>query len=65
MAQVQCKLCGATVEDSDILHRKLDEWVLKLVLKDHPDWVLADGACPQCWEAVEKMKSQADGVNLR
>ena len=49
MPESTCALCGAGVDDpSAILQKEVDEWMLKVIMKDHPDWRQSDGACPKC-----------------
>lgn len=59
-----CKLCDEMTEETELVERELDEWLLEVVLKDHPDWKQSDGTCPKCWEALQKMKSEADKLRI-
>ncbi len=61
MSQTICPLCGESVDDaSKVVHREIDEWLLQLVLQDHPDWKQSDGACGKCWKDIARLKREAD-----
>ena len=42
----------------------LDEWLLNLVLLNHPEWKRADGSCPDCETEIERMQERADTVEV-
>ena len=42
----------------------LDEWLLKLVIKDHPDWRQSDGSCAKCRAEVQRMNERAERLEL-
>ena len=63
MANTICPLCSEAVEDESlILHMEIDEWLLQLVLQDHPDWKQSDGACGKCWEKIRELNEQAERI---
>ena len=44
MSNMQCPLCGKEAE----LMKVAEEWLLKEIAKEHPEWVESDGACEPC-----------------
>ena len=63
MADTICPLCSEAVADESlILHMEVDEWLLQLVLKDHPEWKQSDGACKRCWGVIDQLKRDAEGL---
>ncbi|MDX8402825.1 MAG: hypothetical protein R8K54_00270 [Mariprofundaceae bacterium] len=42
-----CPLCG---KERDTEEHEVEHYVLKLIRKDHPDWMEKDGACKLCIE---------------
>lgn len=42
---MKCPLC--LKETSDI-HAEIEQLVVDLIARDHPEWKRADGSCPSC-----------------
>lgn len=38
----------------------LDQLLLQLVLRSHPEWQQPDGSCPACWLEIQRMRARAD-----
>jgi len=65
MSKFNCNLCGSTVEgDFKSLHDDLDDWMLKMILREHPKWKETDGACPKCLEELKKRYKQVDEMEI-
>lgn len=45
----RCPRCGRDIEESILLpHVKAEEYLIGLIRRDHPEWVLSNGECPRC-----------------
>lgn len=44
MNEQPCPFCSKEAE----LMKVAEEWLLKEIAKEHPEWVEADGACDSC-----------------
>ena len=65
MSDYQCALCGSSVqEDTAIYHKDLDEWMLKIIVKQHPSWKESGGACPKCVEELKKRYKEVDEMEI-
>ena len=56
-----CKLCGQEV---DSLGKIAEQWLLKIIILEHPEWVEEDGACPKCIEYYESLTDPLDIIQL-
>ncbi len=58
----QCPICNKPVDESIIKTcEDAQEWVMKMIKRDHPGWIATDGSCPQCLDYYEKLgKKSAD-----
>jgi len=52
-----CKLCG---QESDSICEITEQWILKIIILEHPEWVEEDGACPKCTEYYESLTDNLD-----
>ena len=44
-----CQICNRPVDvQSALTHVKAEEYLLDLIKKDHPEWKVDKGTCPQC-----------------
>jgi len=51
MDKKECPLCENVVEEKDFTyHHQIEEVLIDLIKKNHPQWVAYDGACPKCVE---------------
>jgi hypothetical protein len=41
----------------------LDQLLLRIVLRSHPEWQRPDGSRPSCWLEIQQMQARADGVD--
>ena len=48
-------LCPLCREESSELHVEVEQLVIDLIARDHPEWKRADGSCPECIEYYEKL----------
>ncbi len=57
---------NATIQPSDDRIRDfefdLDQLLLQIVLRSHPEWRRPDGSCPTCWPEIQRMRTRADDV---
>ena len=42
----------------------LDDWLLNLVMLNHPEWKHSDGSCPECRVEIQRMRERADAVEV-
>ena len=42
----------------------LDQLLLQLVVRSHPEWQRPDGSCPSCWMEIQRMQVRADSVDV-
>jgi len=38
----------------------LDQLLLQIVLRSHPEWQLPDGSCPTCYLEIQQLRARAD-----
>lgn len=55
---------GRKADGSASLDFDLDDWLLNLVMLNHPEWQRADGSCPECQAEIKRMQARADRVNV-
>ena len=59
--QYECKICGRMVHEKHSLeHIKAEEYLIKLIEKDHPQWRHKDPTCPECIEYYRKLIHEAE-----
>ena len=56
-----CKLCG---QETDSLCEITEQWILKIIILGHPEWVEEDGACPKCTEYYESLTDNLEIIQL-
>jgi len=57
MAKANCSVCGAPVETRHLVNpQKMEEGLVRLIEKDHPQWDGKRGVCPQCREKFRAKK---------
>ncbi len=45
----QCPVCKKYVDEAAIKTcQDAEDWVMKAIKKNHPQWVASDGSCPKC-----------------
>ena len=65
MEEITCQLCRDSVpKEAMSFHKALDQALLDVVLKDHPDWKEPDGMCKRCWSVIEKKKRELDRIKI-
>jgi uncharacterized membrane protein len=57
MAKAICSVCGAQVDTRHLANpQKLEEGLVDMIRKDHPDWDAKRGVCPKCREQYRAKK---------
>ena len=52
------------ISQQSLLDFDLEDWLLNLVMLNHPEWRRADGSCPDCEAEIERMRKRADTVEV-
>lgn len=51
-----CHICGRSIDEFvSIAHIRAEEYLLELILKDHPEWKNDSKACHKCIEYYRKL----------
>lgn len=59
-ASYVCQICLRPVDEADALtHVKAEEYLLELILKDHPEWKEENATCPRCIGYYRELKVKA------
>ncbi len=49
--RVTCPICGHRIRSSFLtVHVTAEQWTLKRIQQDHPEWREEDGVCTRCWD---------------
>lgn len=57
----KCQLCQRDVDDfASLSHIKAEEYLIKLILKDHPEWHEKSTTCPKCLDYYRKLIKDAE-----
>lgn len=57
----RCQICERDIDEfASISHIKSEEYLLKLIQKDHPEWKSEEKTCHQCLEYYRKMIKDAE-----
>lgn len=57
----RCKICDRDIDDFvSIAHIRTEEYLLQLILRDHPEWKETDKACHQCIDYYRKLVKQGE-----
>jgi uncharacterized membrane protein len=57
MAKANCSVCGTAVDTRNLANpQKLEDEIVNLIRKDHPDWDGKHGVCPKCREQYRAKK---------
>ncbi|MCQ9208616.1 MAG: hypothetical protein NG712_04475 [Omnitrophica bacterium] len=52
----KCQICQRDVDDSlSLAHIKAEEYIIKLISQDHPEWNKDKGACNLCLEYYREL----------
>ena len=55
-AAIRCPVCGDFLHpDTADLHVMAEDWVIRKIRRDRPEWVEANGDCPKCLELYLKL----------
>jgi len=62
MTTSRCPVCGNTVDDwLRSLHAETERWRIARIQRQHPEWVVQDGACPRCVEVYRVRRGGSVG----
>lgn len=57
----QCQICGRSIHTEHALeHIKAEEYIMRLILKDHPQWHHKEPTCQECIEYYRKLVEQSE-----
>ena len=57
----RCQLCDRDIDDYvSIAHIKAEEYLLDLILKDHPEWHEKKQTCHKCVDYYRKLVHEAE-----
>ncbi|MEW6009263.1 MAG: hypothetical protein AB1629_06495 [Candidatus Omnitrophota bacterium] len=57
----KCQICQREVDDfAAIAHIKSEEYLMQLILKDHPQWHERNPTCAKCIEYYRKLVKDAE-----
>ena len=57
----KCQICDRDVDDFAALsHIKAEEYLIKLILKDHPEWHEKNTTCRKCLDYYKKLIKDAE-----
>ena len=52
----RCQICNRDIDDFvSISHIKAEEYLMKLILRDHPEWKKDEKTCHKCLEYYRKL----------
>lgn len=61
----RCSLCGRQFEDHRaLIEHEVNEWIAQWIQSEHPEWRRKDGACPECWNQLDKLVLEADKLQV-
>ena len=61
--RVRCPICRRLIsEDRLEAHMRIEQTLIESIMKENPDWVEADGACPQCVNHYRRQVSRLRGA---
>jgi hypothetical protein len=57
----KCQICDREVDDFVALsHIKAEEYIIDLILRDHPEWKEKSKTCPKCIEYYRKLVKETE-----
>ena len=57
----KCQICEREIDDfASIAHIKAEEYLMQLILKDHPEWKKNAQTCHECLEYYRKLVKDAE-----
>lgn len=60
--RVRCPICRRLIsEDRLESHMRIEQTLIESIKRENPDWVEADGACPQCVNHYRRQVSRLRG----
>lgn len=57
----KCHICEKLIDEScAIEHAKTEEYLIKLIQKDHPQWKDKEPLCPECVEYYRRLMREGE-----
>jgi len=57
----KCQICNREIDDFvSITHIKAEEYLIELILKDHPEWHENAKTCPKCVDYYRKLVKEGE-----
>jgi len=57
----KCQICEREIDDYlSLAHVKAEEYLIKLILRDHPEWKDDHKACYKCIEYYRKLVKETE-----
>lgn len=57
----RCQICDRDIDDfAGITHVKAEEYLMELILKDHPEWKKHKKTCQECIDYYRKLVKDAE-----
>ena len=57
----RCQICDRDIDDFvSIAHIRAEEYLLNLILKDHPEWSHEGKTCKKCIEYYRKLVKETE-----
>ncbi|MBU1125818.1 MAG: hypothetical protein KKC84_07310 [Candidatus Omnitrophica bacterium] len=57
----KCQICGREIDDFvGIAHIKAEEYLLELILRDHPEWHEKNKSCHKCIDYYRKLVKETE-----
>lgn len=57
----KCQICEREIDDfASLAHVKAEEYLINLILRDHPEWQEKGKTCPKCVEYYRKLVKETE-----
>lgn len=57
----KCQICERQIDDfASIAHVKAEEYLMELILKDHPEWKKDGRTCHECVDYYRKLVKESE-----
>ena len=57
----RCQICDRDIDDfAGIAHVKAEEYLMELIIKDHPEWKKHKKTCHECIDYYRKLVKDAE-----
>ncbi|PIQ88551.1 MAG: hypothetical protein COV72_07955 [Candidatus Omnitrophica bacterium CG11_big_fil_rev_8_21_14_0_20_42_13] len=59
--QYLCQICGRHIDSkAALMHVKAEEYLIRLIKNNHPDWDVNSNACNKCVDYYRKLVKEAE-----